>query len=946
MPALYSVTLFLSAALLFFVELMFGRMILPKFGGTPAVWNTCMVFYQALMLAGYSYAHWMPQWLGVRKQAVVHLVLMLLPVSVLPIAATVDPPGDGNPVFWLLLLLCISVGLPFFVISTSAPLLQRWFASTGHPSARDPYFLYAASNLGSMLALFAYPTTVEHVMQLGLRVQSLCWSAGYVVLVGMTAACAYALWKAPRPKEDKRYRPPPSDLIATPPTAWRVARWVALAFVPSSMMLGVTMYLSTDISPMPMIWVLPLGLYLLSFILVFSRLPRIIHTILVLTLPVLILMQAYGMLSDTTQSRMVQILLHLATLFVACMVCHGELAQDRPDPQYLTAYFLWMSVGGVLGGVFNALIAPVIFTTVAEYPLAMALACLLMPQLDIDKPMRGRWKQVVLPMMLGMVGAALVFNIVPGFRALQGPDSTSGDYLRTAITLSLYALMLGICVWICFQHLKQLSTSERFFTGFCSFLVAGMIVGGLVQVFATVGVSATNPRVGAQVLKWWFEYPLAMVFLCLILPDTAWEDRPRWTYAIDVGVAVFFMLVVAQHVVWLGDFDKSGDTVEWMSDRIQSFLSGMHNNLPLLAQRFHLPRVAPNWTTLSTVLQFVIPLFLCYAWVRRPVRFGLGVGAILLATAFYNVYYDDTVKLRERSFFGVLKLERSWARTADNRKVYYNRLVHGTTLHGKQELEEIDGKMVPKHDAEPLTYYHRTGPIGQVFEVLKETPESRNRPIALIGLGTGTVACYAEKDQQFVFYEIDHKVKDIAENPRYFSYISDAVARGADVEFVMGDARLSLKKYPVEDEHFRLIVVDAFSSDAIPVHLITYEALETYLKKLAPDGIIAFHISNRYLDLEPVLATLARKAGLKCLVRHDSKEDHPGKASSTWVILARSEHHEKAFGSIMSDIKQTDGDSKKWYWIEQRRRFNDDAMKDAKLWTDDSPNDILEIFMW
>jgi spermidine synthase len=948
MPLLFSVTLFLSAALLFFVELMFGRMILPKFGGTPAVWNTCMVFYQAAMLAGYSYAHWMPKWFGVRKQAAIHLGLLLLPFLSLPIAATVDPPGDGNPVLWLLLLLCISVGIPFFMISTSAPLLQKWFASTGHPSARDPYFLYAASNLGSMLALFAYPTVVEHVLELGLRAQSLCWTAGYVGLLGLTGACAYALWKAPEPKEDRRYRPPPSDLVTTPPTTGRVVRWVALAFVPSSMMLGVTMYLSTDISPMPLIWVLPLGLYLLSFILVFSRMPRFIHTILVLTLPVLILLQAYLMLSETSQSKIVLILLHLATLFCACMVCHGELAQDRPDPQYLTAYYLWMSVGGVFGGMFNALVAPVVFKTAAEYPLAMALACLMMPQLDLDKPLGGRWKQVVLPLILGMLGAAFVLNVPEQFRVLAREEATaSSDYLRVSCILVIYALMLAVAVWVTLKHLQNQSTSERFFTVFCSLLVVGMVLGGAVQVLASMG--PPDEHVGMQVLKWWLEYPLAMAFLCLFLPETAWENRRGLTYLLDVGVACFFALVVAQHLVLLGKYQNFGEGVEWMSEVMQSFLSGMYEHLPLFSKRLHLPHYAPGWTSLSTILQFGPPILLCYAWVTRPIRFGLGVAAILLASAFYNIYYDDTVVLRDRSFFGVLKLERSWAKADDGTKVYYNRLVHGTTLHGKQELDEVPGappplNKQPKHDAEPLTYYHRTGPIGQVFAILDETAENRSRPIAAIGLGTGTVACYAQPGQEFTFYEIDEKVKNIAEDANYFTNLGDARERGAEVGIVLGDARLQMKGAP--DDHYRLIVVDAFSSDAIPVHLITYEALELYVKKLAPDGIIAFHISNRYLDLEPVLSSLAKKADLKCLVRHDSKEDHLGKASSTWVILARSDYYEKAFGSIMADVKESKSDDKKWYWIEKRGQFREDAMKDAKLWTDDSPNDILEIFMW
>ena len=376
-------------------------------------------------------------------------------------------------------------------------------------------------------------------------------------------------------------------------------------------------------------------------------------------------------------------------------------------------------------------------------------------------------------------------------------------------------------------------------------------------------------------------------------------------------------------------------------------------------------------------------------------------GAILLAAAVYNITENDYIKLRERSFFGTLKLDSSWSRGPDNEKIYYHRLVHGTTLHGKQQVDQLDkDKWLPKHDAEPLTYYHQTGPLGQVFAMISEgelDPETHKpikpaevRPAAPIGLGTGTTASYAKDGQEFVFYEIDAKVKAIAENENYFSYLADAKERGAKLDFVMGDARLSLDK-PLSDRqgrkdgHFRLIVVDAFSSDAIPVHLITHEALQLYVRKAADDGVIAFHISNRYLDLEPVLATLAKKEKLKCLVRHDSKEDRLGKAASTWVILAREDHYKRAFGSLLFDLRNSakgetyrdqintlsnkvdlakDAEQRhklereladvedekrnndaKWYWIEDRKQRDKRALGDVELWTDDYQN-LLAIFMW
>src|SRR5579885_3544476 len=322
MLVVFASTLFASALLLFLIEPMIGKMILPMLGGSPAVWNTCMVFFQAMLLAGYGYAHATAGRLGARKQAAVHAAVLFVPVGVmlvlialvgLPVGVSKSwaPPGEQNPVLWVLLILFVAVGLPFFVVSASAPLLQRWFAQTGHPSAKDPYFLYAASNLGSMIALFGYPTLVEPFAPLAW--QSWMWMAGYVVLLALTLGCAYLLWRSPAPapeparakefaratagdastsiqaaahsstavKETKVQRrarrrqeqaaaaPPPPDagLSAERPGVWRRLHLVALAFVPSSLMLGATTYITTDIAAIPLLWVLPLALYLLSFIL-------------------------------------------------------------------------------------------------------------------------------------------------------------------------------------------------------------------------------------------------------------------------------------------------------------------------------------------------------------------------------------------------------------------------------------------------------------------------------------------------------------------------------------------------------------------------------------------------------------------------------------------------------------------------------------------------------
>src|SRR5262245_3272290 len=275
---------------------MVGKMVLPLLGGTPAVWSTCMVFFQAALLAGYAYAHASATWLGVRRQALLHLAVLAVPLALLPLGIDADriPGGATNPVLGVLLLLALSVGLPFFAVSATAPLLQRWFSRTGHRAALDPYFLYAASNLGSMLALLGYPALIEPRLALrnpGWLSQTRLWSAGYVALAGLIALCAIAVWRRARSDAaPAAASPAESDPAADAVTARRRLGWIALAFVPSSLLLGTTTYVTTDIAAVPLLWVLPLAIYLLSFIVAFGRWPAPLHrAVAAVTLPVILL---------------------------------------------------------------------------------------------------------------------------------------------------------------------------------------------------------------------------------------------------------------------------------------------------------------------------------------------------------------------------------------------------------------------------------------------------------------------------------------------------------------------------------------------------------------------------------------------------------------------------------------------------------------------------------
>lgn len=413
----FGVTLFVSAALLFAVQPMFAKMVLPLLGGAPAVWNTCLVFYQAVLLGGYLYAHLSLKWLGPRRQAWLHLVLLCLPWAVLPIGVAHGwvPPPDVFPVFWLWMLLSVSVGLPFFLVSASAPMLQAWFSETGGPAGRDPYFLYAASNLGSLLALLSYPLLIES--HLTLSAQSWTWAVGYGLLMALIAGCAVQLWRSP-PLESV---PEPAaatdratDLSGERPTWRRRLHWLALSFVPSSLLLGVTTYISTDLAAIPLFWVIPLALYLFTFVLVFAR-RTILPLSLMLRIQPYVLVAAAGTLTGNVEVPMQLLalgLLQLAAFFIIAMVCHGQLAADRPAGSYLTEFYLWMSLGGVLGGLFNALVAPLVFVGTVEYPLMLAVACLLRPSTEAAlHGLRARVREVALPATILLICGVAVWII-------------------------------------------------------------------------------------------------------------------------------------------------------------------------------------------------------------------------------------------------------------------------------------------------------------------------------------------------------------------------------------------------------------------------------------------------------------------------------------------------------------------------------------------------------
>ena len=374
-PALFPVTVFASAALVFLVEPMVAKLVLPLLGGSPSVWNTSLAFFQAALLAGYAYAHVLQRVRSVRAQALVHGAALLIAALALPLRVSelFGPPSSTHPNLWLLGVLAASIGAPFAVLSATAPLVQAWHARTlGAQEGKEPYVLYAASNLGSLLALLAYPLIVEP--GLTVHLQTSAWTWGYAAFGLLMASLAFLVSRAgDAPAHTAKVE------AAAGPVRWKDRlTWIALAAIPSSLMLGVTTHITTDVASAPLLWVLPLALYLLTFIIAFQARPLIPPDVTLIFQAAAVAGCAVLMPFGST-NFLIQLFVHLAAFFLTALMCHQALVARRPDPAHLTEFYLWMSFGGVVGGGFNAFLAPVLFDNVWEYPVVLVLSCLARP---------------------------------------------------------------------------------------------------------------------------------------------------------------------------------------------------------------------------------------------------------------------------------------------------------------------------------------------------------------------------------------------------------------------------------------------------------------------------------------------------------------------------------------------------------------------------------------
>ena len=478
MLILFGLAIFLSAGLVFLVQPMTAKLLLPTFGGSPQVWTAATVFFQAALLLGYGYAHLSIRSLGVRRQPLLHGALLFLPLLVLPIGLRgVELAGRLPPAIAVLVILLVSVGGPYIAVSATSPLLQRWFSATGHPTAADPYFLYAAGNVGSLIGLLGYPIVIEP--NLRLADQALVWSIGYVAFVAICLGCAFVLVRqrsgavdAAEDHEDVGER---LGLRARPIDARRRLGWVVRAFIPSSLMLGVTTYSSTDIAAVPLLWTIPLSLYLVTFVLAFSRRrllsPRRWAQILPFTsvLVVLTILDVVGL------PIWLRLVINYLGFFIAAMVAHGQLADDRPTTDHLTQFYLLLAVGGVLGGAFNALVAPAVFDAIVEYPLVIVAALLLRPTGDRDPAKashekRARRFDLLVPLALYLLVLVLLVavNVLASEAAL-----VSRVVIANALAVSLilvgrpvrFALTVGALMAITFYTGQGALYSDRTFFG-------------------------------------------------------------------------------------------------------------------------------------------------------------------------------------------------------------------------------------------------------------------------------------------------------------------------------------------------------------------------------------------------------------------------------------------------------------------------------------------------
>lgn len=872
----YSTTIALSAFLLFQVQLILGKFLLPWFGGTPAVWTTCMLCFQILLVMGYAYGHLLGNLRSFRTQGRVHAVLLAVSMAIVgvlwlkwgsPLAPGKEwrPGPDANPVVTILELLGVTVGLPFFLLSTTGPLLQKWLTNEGEGS---PYRFYALSNAGSLLGLLSYPFLVEWT--LSLKHQGWAWGCGYLAfaVLGAAAARRHANLDASQTIPELPVMGESRD--ASPIDKARYFLWLGLSACSTIMLLATTNLLCQDIAVIPLLWVAPLAIYLLSFILSFTSnrwYQRKIYW------PVYFAMLGGALKTSFNRGQgetALLVALYCATLFVACMICHGELARSKPEPRGLTRFYLMVAVGGALGGVFVALVAPHIFLGFWEFQVGLigcgfllAVACALSK--SSENPEIGLWTVALtllllcrdvavvpalwmVPLVLYLLGSILKHESNQGqqgkvfwplYFGLLGAVMMSTFQERGGETAFLVALgCIAACIAgiVCGGEFTGWNAGQRRWTG-CNPLVAlgGVLSGGLVVLAA--------PHLALD--RWGFG---ATLLGCAVLLAAASGLRKQiqdlepglWT------VALIFLLAFL--VKQFGGFIPNFET--WPVVNNEYYTGALLSSAYL------------GWWATRKGIKREPEALGAPPITGKRVAYVLLLG-MLMITASIHTKMAGAVVFRERNFFGTTSVVNNLDEVM---------ILSGSTIHGFEFRD-------PARRRTPTSYFQEDSGIGRI---LRDYPRSANggNPlrVGLIGMGAGTLAAYGRPGDVYKYYEIDPAVIALSEgaNP-YFHFVQDSAAR---VDIALGDARLTLEREAGSGDlqRFDVLAVDAFSSDSIPMHLLTRDVMGTYLKHMrGRDGVIAFHISNRYLNLDPVVMALGQAYELSA-VKVQTK-------TSKWILL-------------------------------------------------------------
>jgi hypothetical protein len=693
---LFSLTTFLSAFLLFLVQPLLAKAVLPALGGTPNVWNTCVLSFQILLLLGYGYTDWQTRWAkSFRALPILHVLIYFICIFISTFHVVPNAPElfAASPILSLVGHILFSVGAFFFILACTSPILQFWLSCSNTKSSNDPYFLYVASNIGSLLGLLLYPLAVEPY--LNIEQQSILLFYSGIVLGVLMVFCVYKIQLS---SEKDRQLSAVVEATHQPETVHpnfkKIILWIVLAFFPSCLMLGFTSHVTTNIAAVPLFWVLPLAGYLLTFILAFQKGRKISLNTLIRFLPIVVIIGAPLPFYDIGFSPLTNVIVQYLIFFYLSFTAHVMLCELRPSAKYLTKFYFCLSLGGALGGLFNSIIAPSLFSSIIEYPLA------------------------------------LVFGIL------------------------VYAIS------------KEFDNEE------------------------------IDPQSNLKI----FVFVLLGVVLIInfILGDKAISANLAFGYGLPC--------------------------------------------LVIFALRYH-----------KMVFSLMFILVYIYFLSRE-----VGV--------------QGQVLYRARNFYGARSVVL-------NHELNLKFLRHGTINHGSQSA-------LFEKRLEPLAYFSKKGPVGDIFNLFKET--NLDSQVGIIGLGVGAMACYAKNSEKFIFFELDPLVAEIAANKDYFTYLSDCPGK---YEVVLGDGRLTLADR--RDAEFKLLFLDAFSSDAVPVHLLTKEANALYFSKIQNDGMIVFNISNHYMDFRGLLAAHARDFGAKMLYRDDTqlnKEDEKnGKLGSIFAVVSKNE---------------------------------------------------------